>query len=242
MREELKLNEAKEKFGELNVREIFKIQIEEKLYPVYSIEGYTHELGRANGCPDSWWLEYSEKGEDDEEDRERSLIPYIDKGANRICWGFNFSQRNYMKYKWDEWDLRSSGKCEIYANGKLIYSFGCRDIEYAASKAVVLQSELLEHPYDFINPESEINRKIWYYGLPATIMPSDYMPGEIEIYPDYSYIEKEEWWQLLNMKKEKIRAKPDEDDFIFDQMGTRADTFINHGDALWDKMIDWFRS
>lgn len=40
MREKLTLEQAKEKFGEYNVRKIFEIKIRDEMHPVYSIDGY----------------------------------------------------------------------------------------------------------------------------------------------------------------------------------------------------------
>ena len=68
-----------------------------------------------NGCPDTWWLDYSDYKETIDEDGDiqepeiNELTPYIDKGVNRICWEVRFKQHNYMKYKWDDWNLRSGG-------------------------------------------------------------------------------------------------------------------------------------
>jgi hypothetical protein len=151
-----------------------------------------------------------------------------------------------MKYKWDEWDIRNGGVCEMYANGKLVYKFFSREIGYALSKAQSLEVTLLEHPFDFLNPEKEAGRKIWYYGLPATIR-IGVEPGEIGIVPDYSYMSKSDWWKELKNKKTKITPegyKKDEDDFMDDDdfnENMRTGGWINHGDALWDGMIWWFR-
>jgi hypothetical protein len=134
----------------------------------------------------------------------------------------------------------------MYANGKLVYSFYSREIGYGLSKAQSLEVTLLEHPFDFINPEKEVNRKIWYYGLPATIRIGA-EPGEIGIVPDYSYMTEIEWWNLLKEKKRKINPgdykKTDEDEFDEDEFDEdrRFSSWINHGDALWDGMISWFR-
>ena len=259
MQETLTLAQAQEKYGKSEgapferLHKIFDVMIDEKLYPVYSIPGYEHELGKSNGCPETWWLDWSDYEEtiDDDGDTEepcvRELIPYIDKGAHRICWEIRYRQFNRMKYKWDEWDMRNGGKCEMYANGKLVYSFFSREIGYALSRAQSLETILLEHPFDFLNQEKENGRKIWYYGLPATVRINDSYPGEIGIVPDYSYMDKKEWWKELKKKKEKITPKDykkeeddlcDEDEFNEDM---RMDTWISHGDALWDGMIWWFR-
>lgn len=152
-----------------------------------------------------------------------------------------------MKYKWDEYDIRNSGRCEMYANGKLIYSFPSREIGYALSRAQSLEVILLEHPFNFLDQESENGRKIWYYGLPAKVRVSSSYPGEIGIIPDYSYMTQKEWWDALWEKKRKIQPenykKTEDDEWDkeeFDEDRSFS-SWINHGDALWDGMIWWFR-
>ena len=65
MKESLTLEQAKEKY---NPRKIFDILIRDKPYTVYDIEGYEHEYGKWNGCPTTWWLDYSEYMETIDED------------------------------------------------------------------------------------------------------------------------------------------------------------------------------
>lgn len=262
--ERLTLAQAKEKFSKISpetgreygVRKAFDIMIGDRLYPVYDIDGYEHPNGKWNGTPATWWLDYSEyepikskQNDEDDEDFEpniRELIPYVDKGVHRICWEIRFKQTNYTKYKWDDWDVRSSGSCEIYANGKLIYSFGARDMGYALAKAQYKIVELCEHPYDFINPEASDGRKIWYHGLPATIK-QGYEPGNIRVYPDYTDISQENWWKNYYLRKTPVIIETDEEsleDLRDESYRLREDKntgWINHGDAMWDGMIDWFR-
>lgn len=270
MPERLTLEQAKAKFTKINpatgrdygVRKIFDILIDDKPYAVYDIDGYEHPNGHWNGTPKSWWLDYSEyeftKGydpnderydADDDEDFEpniRELIPYVDKGVNRICWDIRYKQKNYVKYKWDDFDVRNGGNCQIYANGKLIYSFFSRSVEYALSKAQYMMVNLLEHPYNFLNQEENNGRKIWYYGLPATIRVG-YEPGNIKIVPDYTDISKETWWKEYYIRKNPIIVQTDKDSLYDKRMDdehfseTRDYGEINHGDALWDGMINWFR-
>lgn len=256
--EHLTLTQALEKYENTEgapiqrLHKIFDISIDGKLYPVYSIPGYEHQLGKSNGCPDNWWLDWSDYEPHSDEDGDiqepciRELIPYIDLGAHRICWEIRYRQYNTMKYKWDDWDIRNGGKCEMYANGKLVYSFYSREIGYALSRAQSLQTILMEHPFDFLNPERMEGRKIWYYGLPATVRLNGSHPGEIGVVPDYSYIDKKDWWAELKMKKEKItpkdRVKSDDEQLDEEYFEENANSpWINHGDALWDGMIGWFR-
>lgn len=245
----LTLQQAKDQFGEDNIRKIFEIQIYEKMYPVYSIEGYEHNLGKYNGCPDTWWLDYSvyHSDNDDEEPTMRELIPYIDKGVHRVCWRVDYEQHNSTKYKWDEWDIRNGGICKIYANGKPVYKFHYRDLEGALAAASNKINEMVEHPFNFINPEEENGRKIWYYGLPAKIQ-LGYEPGEIKIEPDYSYMSSKQWWDELEKRQTNITPKEideeDDDDIKIEKQyfeESKDYGIINHGDAFYDGMIKWFR-
>jgi hypothetical protein len=255
MKKELKLEEAKEKFGEKNVRKIFEIQIREEMYPVYSIEGYEHQLGKSNGCPDTWWLDYSDYNTVVERDGTisspiiRELVPYIDKGVHRTCWGIDYQQYNTTKYKWDEWDIRNGGICKISANGKPVYKFHYRDLQGALAAASSKIDEMMNHPFDFIHPETEEGRKIWYYGLPA-IIKLGYEPGEIRIKPDYSYMTSTEWWNEL--EKRQTNVTPKNRNYIDDEKEeeerdkerfeeTKDYGEINHGSVFYDGMINWFR-
>lgn len=252
MSKELTLQQAKEKFGESNVRKIFEIQIYDKMYPVYSIDGYEHNLGKYNGCPETWWLDYSvyHSDGDDEQPTMRELIPYIDKGVHRICWGVDYQQHNSTKYKWDEWDIRNGGICKITANGKPVYKFHYRDLEGALAAATNKINDLIEHPFNFINPEEEVGRKIWYYGLPATIS-LGYDVGEIKINPDYSYMTPDEWWSELEKRRTNIHPKDrvyKDDDKEMEEIEKehfeeyRDYGTINHGSPFYDGMINWFRN
>jgi hypothetical protein len=242
------LSAAAEKYG--NPRKIFDIMIDDRPYPVYDIDGYEHPHGKWNGCPDTWWLDFSDPVVKGEINPEKDLVPYIDEGVNRICWEVRFKQKNHAKYKWDEWDIRSSGQCQIYANGNEIYSFGSRSADYALAKAQYLMVSLMEHPYNFINPDQEKGRKIWYYGLPATIEPM-YDSGNIMVYPDYTDIDPKKWWEQYQIRKNPIdlaksgeEQEKERDDRELDEEHfneTKDCGKINHGDALWDGMINWFR-
>jgi hypothetical protein len=241
---------------EYKPQEIFKISLNNRLYSVYEIENYEHENGKWNNCSANRWLDYSEytdyiseKTSETIESFINTLIPFIDIGINRICFEIRFKQNNYVKYKWDDYSIRGTGSCEIYANNKLIYKFVSSNINYALSKAQILQVELLEHPYNFLNPELENGRKIWYYGLPAIIKNSSHV-GEIHVIPDYSYIKKNDWWENFKNKRSNILPedyKKDEDEELdtYEELHTYRDwlyeDIINHGDILYDKMIDWYR-
>jgi len=206
---------------------VFQILIEDEPYNVWDIPDYEHDDGKWNGCPTTWWLE-----------REGMLYPYVDKGVNRICWEINYKQNNTSKFKWDNLSIGSGGKCTIKANGQIVYQFFSRTPEHALTKAQTLLYELTEHPYNFFDQAKEKGRKIWYFGLPATIRPS-HMPGEISIVPEYSNeLKKEDWWRLYKERKNPINDSTNLDDI--DDWEDYEE--IGHGDALWDGMIGWFRS
>ena len=262
--ERLTLEQAKAKFTKIHeesgreygVRKAFDLMIDDRPYGVYDIQDYHHPNGQWNGTPTTWWLDYSdyEPNKEDDEDNEdadfkpriRELIPYVDKGVHRICWEIRYKQRNSIKYKWDEFDVRNGGSCSIFANGKLIYSFFSRSVDYALAKAQYMMVTLLEHPFNFLDQTENEGRKIWYYGLPATVK-LGYEPGNIRISPDYTDVSPETWWAEYYKRKNPLIVETDEEsmeDKRIDDMNfreTRDYGEINHGDALWDGMIDWFR-
>jgi hypothetical protein len=190
MTQYLTLDQAKQTYNEIN--QIFEIYIDNVSYDVYSIMGYEHQYGQDNGCPCHWWLHY-----------RNELIPYIDKGVHRVCWGINYKQHNNVKCKWNSTYMDARGTCEIYANGNLIYKFSSSDLGYALAKAHTLTVTLLEHPFNFINQRKEENRKIWYYGLPGIVKITS-NPGKIGIKPDYSYLTKDEWWNEWKKRRSNI--------------------------------------
>jgi hypothetical protein len=245
----IKYSQKTKEGKEFGIRKAFDILIDDIPYPVYSIEGYNHPNGEWNGTPTNWWLDYSdyEPSEYHRNGNIRELIPFVDKGVNRICWEINFKQKNRVKYKWDEYDIRRSGHCVIKANGREIYQFSTFDVSYALAKAQYLMINLLEHPFNFLKPEEESGRKIWYYGLPAIVEPSSFYPGEIKVKPDYTEIEEKKWWDLYWERSQPVlspETKDDTEDFSRNQERfeeTKDCGSINHGDVLWDGMINWFR-
>lgn len=219
-------------------RKVFLIMINDKPYQVWDIDNYEHQNGKWNGTPCTWWLDYSN------EDHERELIPYVEIGVHRICWEIRYKQKNYVKHKWGEWDIRNSGNLEIFANGKRVYQCGARDLEYAMANAMIMPYKLMEHPFDFLNPEKEDGRKIWYYGLPATVKVREWS-AEIVVYPDFEKIHPNKWWKLYKERKKPVDLGEDksevevedEDDVYYDS----HTEYINHGDPMYDGMINWFR-
>ena len=262
---ELTLSQAFEKYGSVEYKnrvgtpfqKIFEIMIYDELYPVYDIGGYEHDYGKWNGCPTTWWLDYSKVDTQTGEREERELVPYIDKGVHRVCWEIHYKQSNTTKHKWDELNIRSSGVLKIMANGKHVYTIRNWDLDSALTSARATIEKMVSSPYDFLNPEKENGRKIWYYNLPATVR-NGYEPGEIGIEPDYSYMSPESWWSELERRKTKItpvnweevnKVEPsingsdDEDvDWQRNNLAEYRDYgSINHGDAFSDGNIWWFR-
>ena len=211
-----------------------------------------------NGCPDDWWLDYTKDEEGNylppssnellmeisDANINRKLIPYIDKGVNRICWEIRYEQGHSVKYKWDDPELRSWGSCTLIANGKEVYKFRCSDLQYAMIRVQQLTETIRSHPYNFFNPEEDDGRKIYFQGLPAFVY-KGYDLGEIKIRPDYSKISKEKWWELYNAYESTAYESIDSifkdiDDHDTDLEYMRNDE-INWGDALSDGKIKWFR-
>ena len=106
-----------------------------------------------------------------------------------------------------------------------------------------MQVVLTEHPFNFLEPFKEQGRKIWWYGLPATIGTTEYESWNILIIPDYTTgVDKENWWKLFKERRSNIGEIVDEDDIpVYDKEDDYKD-YINWGDAFSDKHIDWFRN
>lgn len=214
----------------------YHILIEDKHYAVYNIPDAYHSLGSDNGNPyeDNYFVYFS-----------KDWVPFVSKGVHRICWEIKYKQRNSSKYKWDEWRFSNVGYCEMWANGKLIYGFFARSTEFALSKAQALTTELLEFPgYNFIKPEENMNKKVWWYGLPATIKPKLSEPWEITVWPDYSTISKEEWWKEYDRRTSNYMGATDEEkkEHAEDMAEDISSGSINWGDALAaGGRINWFR-
>lgn len=213
----------------LKARWVFNVMIRKNIFPVYSIDGRYHWNGT---CP--WWVKVRDEGD---------LEPWTDHD-HRICFEYNIREYNTSKVKWDEYRISKGVQVTITANGKPFYEFGSYDTNYAFAKAQQLVVQLMEHPYNFLEPETEKGRKIYFYGLPATIRPSS-QPGEIGIIPDYSVgISKNEWWRLYNLRRKPVGGEPDKewaDSEIEDNAEYEHDDYINWGDALSDGNIKWFR-
>ena len=139
-------------------KEIFKVQVNDDMCPVYDIKGKEHEYGKANGEPTTWWIEVN-----------GALHPFPNRSVHRPCFAVEIVEKNHTKTKWD--DLRISGGCSavIKCNGKVVYEFSARDIQYALTHAAELVYKIGEHPFCFWEAEKEIGRKIFYHNQPAVI-------------------------------------------------------------------------
>lgn len=235
------------------MRKIFDIYINDKPYPVYDIENKHHELGKWNNCPTTWWLLFENDHKDakllNEMEENYNLIPYIDRGVHRVCWEINYKQSNHIKYKWSEADIRDSGVCTLKANGREVYKFHSSDLMFAMSNVQILVGKILSHSYNFLEPEKDDGRKIFFCGLPAFVY-KGYEVGEIRIKPDYSKLNKKSWWQKYNFYNchhethegfEDDETEQDYESFLSESSEYQYDDMINWGDALQDGKIWWFR-
>ena len=229
-------------------RKVFTVIIHEKEYDVYDIENKEHE--GYNDNPKTWWLYYSDR-------LPEGLIPPDDSdcwkpfssGIIRRLWDIRIKQINSTKEKWGETNFRNNTSVEMWCNNKLIYAFGTggKHLDFAMAKIQYLQVVLSEHPYDFFNAEKENGRKIFWYGLPATVrVKSD--TWEISVIPDYTVgLSKVEWWAELKRRESKYPSNTDGLDKQFEEMDeedfneSMSNDYINWGDALSDQHIDWFR-
>ncbi len=201
---------------------------------VYSIDSHHHWNGSANGCVDTWWVVWG-----------GSLQPYLDRFMHRIVHELTFREYNTAKNKWDEMSTSRGVTCEIKANGKPIYQFTTSELEYAMAKAQYMLINLSEHPYNFYDSKSENGRKIWWYGLPATVRTKQ-DGWEIIVIPDYSTgVDKKTWWTEYKNRKSKLSHIKSEDDFDHDDEDDFTEAaqgdYINWGDAFSDAHINWFR-
>lgn len=233
----------------MQIRKLFDVYIYEKPRAIYSIDGKEHE--GYNDTPKHWWIYEGEQlpeGTYPSVDSEY-LKPYCSKSMERHLWDIHFKQKTTTKEKWGETNYRTSTWCEILCNGKPFYSFpttgGMNGLAFAMAKAQHMIVVLWEHPFNFFEPEKEQGRKIYWYGLPATVRISSVHSWEIGIVPDYTCgLDKKEWWAELKNRKSLIPEKKDDDfkemedeDFNEDQQSD----YINWGDAFSDQHINWFR-
>lgn len=230
----------------MKMHKIFQVIIDDNIYDVFDIKDKEHE--GYNNTPKTWWIYYSKA-----RIREKTLsidsscfIPFT-SSVPRLTWDIRFVQKTYTKNE-KCFSFRNNTVCEMRCNNNLIYSFftngGESGMDFAMSKAQFLRVALLEHPFDFLNPESEKDRKIWYYGLPATIaIRSDNEKWKIFIIPEYSVkINKETWWKLLIDRRSNVGEEIDtSNDVSNNEIEDDFQDYINYGDAFYATDINWFR-
>jgi len=226
-----------------NMRKLFNIIIQDKSYNVYGIDSKEHES--YNGEPTTWWVYYEDEiGELDID--SKNWIPY-QYSMNRRLWDIRIKQYNTTKYKWDDIHFRNHTSVEMWCNNRLVYQFRTigddNGLSFAMAKVQYLKTVMGEHPYNFFEPETDNGRKIYWYGLPATIK-TGYDAGEIQIVPEYSDLPKDKWWKELDNRESCWNEPPDELEEIHkeDRDECMKNDIINWGDALSDQHINWFRS
>ncbi|HUN56443.1 MAG TPA: hypothetical protein VMU29_14915 [Smithella sp.] len=166
-------------------------------------------------------------------------IPFS-RHINRLQWDIRFTEKCSGKVKWDRVTYSNRINVEMRCNGKLVYEFdangGAIGLSYAMAKAQTLMAEIPEHPFDFFNPQKEDGRKIWWFGLPATVKIGQTRPWEIKIVPDLTSMSEDDWWTSY-CARDPYQFSAD-DDF---QSEDCYQGFINWGDAFSDQHINWFR-
>lgn len=227
------------------MRKIFKVKMHNQFYDVYDIPNKEHP--GYNGEPKTWWLHYGRSlpGDLDPPVDSQDWVPYH-TSINRRLWDIRFTQRNTSKVKWDEHQFSNTTVVEMRCNDQLIYSFSTTGndggLSFAMAKVQYLKIHLAEFPgFDFFDPKSNDRRKIYWFGLPATVVVwRKDEPWLIGIKPDYTCgLNKEQWWKELKSRQKLI--PPKEDDIDIWEDSDEEDDFINWGDALSDQHIDWFR-
>jgi hypothetical protein len=160
---------------------LFHVVIDKRLCEVYEREE-THKFGEWNGKPNNWWVKWINHF-DDNGTEEIDWIPWVDCCTNRLSWEITISIGNRLVYK-NDYDIRCSGSVLIKCNTKPVYWFGASNIEYAFARAQYLIHVMNEHPFSFVNPESEIGRKIWYHNQPGIVSGLSLDSGDIYIKHD----------------------------------------------------------
>lgn len=250
-----------------NPRKIFDVLVDNKRYGVYDIPGKEHQPQNEQG-PSTWWLLKDDKYTDLDEIPEdlqfsqMNWIPYDSLLIPRLTWDIRYTERVRSHVKWNRETFRTEGRVTIICNGRKIYGFWANKMEYALSKAQSVITELLEHPFNFINPMSEQGRPIYYHGLPARIgvsnkcleainnkdifdLQCEQEPWEIKIIPDPDNGMTVDQW--FDEYERILKSTPELEDYQLEWIddsivSSRNLKSINHGDAFHDKHIIWFRS
>jgi len=230
------------------IRKAYTVIIHDTEYDVWDIEGKEMDCG--NGEPLTYWVYMADR-------LPNGVTPPIDSDSwvhyhvsiQRHLWDIKFTQYNTTKEKWNSTHFSNSTRVEMWCNKKLIYSFGTTGTEnglsFAMAKVQYLQTVLSEHPFNFFEPDSENGRKIFWYGLPATVKVRSGNKWEIGIMPDYEAgLNKEDWWKELKNRESKWGGNKysDDDEMEYEEHEeSKHSGYINWGDALSDQHITWFR-
>ena len=213
---------------------IFSIQLDgfSEESPVYRLNKYPHQYGILNGADPSLWLQISTNRDE--------LIPY-NSDLSRCLWEIDVKQINTVREKFYGTRLSSAINVKMRLNGVLVSDYNSRDWGYALGKVHTNMAECLEHPFDFINAQSEVGRKIHYRGLPAMI--SKVSSGKrdeltIHISPRQG---DETWWDRL-ITQETVRANNEEDrEWIKEGLEEwKSVGSIKYGSPIGSENIDWF--
>jgi hypothetical protein len=199
------------------------VEIHDKPYDVYQIEGFVHHIGGKRGENDYWCCPA---------DETPSVDNLIEFDGYPVLWGVEYIPYNYCRTKWDETEVDDRGKTIIKRNNKTFYIIQARSMHYGIAKAQAYVVELSEHPIAFHMRkfrEEMIGRKIWYENQPAIIerLFEDENEGiSLWIVPDKTLIEKFEFptWQKGEWERNTAAEWSE---------GLRAD--------LLESDIDWFR-
>jgi hypothetical protein len=205
-------------------------------------------LDCGNGEPLTWWVYTADPlPEGFTPDADGAAWEHYHASIQRRLWDIRFTQHNTTKEKWGSLHFNNRTAVQMFCNGKLIYEFGTTGtdsgLSFAMAKVQYLQTALTEHSYNFFEPEENNGRKIWWYGLPATIKVKGYT-WEIGIIPDYTAgLDRAAWWaeygkRSTNFKETNLEDKEMEAEEFED--AERSD-YINWGDALSDGHIGWHR-
>jgi len=154
---------------------VFSVVIQGKLYEVWQRKE-EHKEGEWNGDINNWWVKYI-----DSEGDKVEWIPWLPRFTNRPSWDIEICVQNDMRHKSRGWRISKAGFVYIKCDLRMVYRFSCMDLDYAFSRSQYLIHQLLEHPFNFSDPDKEIGRKIYYRNQPGII--SKFSFGEV--YIDY---------------------------------------------------------
>lgn len=115
----------------------------------------------------------SEEIEERKKDRFQ-WIPFMSKYAHTTTWSYTFEEYNTVEHrtKWgdDSWSVNQRVFCRMYCNGREVYNFGAREMDYAITRARYLVVEFNENTgIQMSDPDSMIGKKVWFHDQPGII-------------------------------------------------------------------------